>query len=471
MILLTGATGSIGRRLLERLEAEGRPVRCLARHPGRVRATGAATEVVRGDCLDERSLDAALAGMDTAYYLVHSLGAGARFEELDRLAADTFGRAAARAGVHRTVYLGGLGDDLHALSPHLRSRAETGAALRRHGVPVVEFRASIVVGAGSLSFEMIRALVERLPVMICPRWIDTPTQPIAVDDVVAYLVAALDLPAGEERVFEIGGADRASYGAMMASCARQRGLRRWFVRVPVLTPRLSGLWLGLVTPAQARVGRSLVEGLRNATVVRSDAARRTFPAIVPCGLDEAMARALADGQDPHLKVDTRIVEVDAAPAHAFAPIRRIGGATGWYYGSLLWTIRGWIDRAMGGVGMDRPRRDAEHCRPGDVIDGWTVVAYEPDRRLRLSADLKLPGRGWLEFEVTPLDGGRRSRIRQTATFDPRGLLGRAYWYGILPVHALMFGGLLRRLAARAAEEASAGGVSPASPPRAASHAP
>ena len=321
--------------------------------------------------------------------------------------------------------------------------------LRASGVPVIEFRASIVIGAGSLSFEMIQALVERLPVMICPRWVATLTQPIAITDVLAYLEAALDLPNnGDSPIFEIGGPEVVSYGGMMREYARLRGLRRLLVPVPLLTPHLSGLWLALVTPAQARVGRALVEGLKNATVVRSQTARDVFR-IEPMSLSEALRQAIEDGSRARQKVDTRMTEVDVPPAQAFAPIRRIGGATGWYFGTWLWSVRSALDRLFGGAGMQRGRRDPEHCVEKDVIDGWTVETWEPDRRLRLAAGLKLPGRGWLEFEVTPLDDGRRSRIRQTATFDPRGILGRAYWYAVLPIHGLMFRGMLRRIAERA----------------------
>jgi uncharacterized protein YbjT (DUF2867 family) len=383
----------------------------------------------------------------SAYYLVHSMAAGSQFAELDRRAAGNFGRAAARAGVRRIIYLGGLADDIGSLSSHLKSRAETGEALRSGGVPVIEFRASIVIGAGSLSFEMIRTLVERLPVMVCPRWVDTLTQPIAIDDVVAYLAAALALPESRGRVFEIGGPEIVSYGDIMREYARLRRLRRLLLPVPVLTPHLSGLWLALVTPAQAQVGRALVEGLRNATVVRSPAARTTFP-ISPMPLRVAFQKAIDEGGPSHWKVDTREVVVDVPPSQAFAPVRRIGCAAGWYFGNYLWKIRGWLDRVVGGVGLRR-RRDREHCVVGDVIDGWTVEAYEPDRLMRLSADMKLPGRGWLEFEVTPVEGGRGTKIRQTATFDPRGLLGRIYWNAILPIHTLMFRGLLRAIAQRA----------------------
>ena len=444
-VLLTGATGYIGGRLLRHFEEAGRPVRCLARNAERVQASRSTTEVVQGDCLDEASLDVALAGVESAYYLVHSMSAGTDFAEVDRHAAANFGRAAVRAGVRRVIYLGGLAHQTGALSSHLQSRAETGSVLRASGVPVIEFRASIVIGAGSLSFQMIEALVERLPVMVCPRWVATLTQPIAVDDVVAYLSAALELSGSE--VFEIGGPDVVSYGDIMRAYAQLRGLRRWLLPVPLLTPHLSGLWLALVTPAQARVGRALVEGLRNPTVVRSPAARETF-GIKPMLLREACIRAIEEGAANRHKIDTRLLVVDALPAQVFAPIRQIGGDTGWYFGDALWRLRGWLDTCVGGTGMPRHRRDPDACAVDDVIDGWHVEAYEPDRLLRLSAGLKLPGRGWLEFRVSPLGAGERSLIRQTATFDPRGLTGRLYWYGVLPLHALIFRGLLRRIARR-----------------------
>ncbi len=423
-------------------------MRCLARRPERLGATGPATEVVPGDCLDEASLDRALAGIDAAYYLVHSMGSASDFVEADRRAARNFGRAAARAGVRRIIYVGGLSDDSDSLSTHLKSRAETGDVLRASGVPVIEFRASVVIGAGSLSFKMIQALVERLPVMICPRWVETRTQPIGIRDVVAYLSAALDLPILASRTFEIGGADIVSYGDMMRQYADLRGLRRLLLPVPVLTPHLSGLWLALVTPSQARIGRALVEGLKNSTVVRSSDAREWFD-IEPTPLRAALESAIADGTRTRLRVDTRSTIVAVPPARAFAPIRRIGGASGWYFLNLLWRIRGWMDDWAGGVGMRRGRQDPDVCGAGDVIDGWTVEAFEPDRRLRLSSDWKLPGRGWLEFEVTPVENGKHSRIRQTATFDPRGLLGRAYWFTLVPLHSLLFRGLLERIARRA----------------------
>jgi uncharacterized protein YbjT (DUF2867 family) len=405
------------------------------------------------------------------------MGSTGSFEEADRRGAEHFGRAARDAGVRRIVYLGGLGESDPSLSAHLRSRHEVGDVLRLSGVPVIELRASIVIGSGSLSFEMVRALVERLPVMVTPRWVAVPAQPIAIDDVLAYLVAALDVDVAGNPVYEIGGADRVSYGDLMREYARQRGLRRVMIPVPVLTPRLSSLWLGLVTPLYARVGRKLVESMRHPTVVRDDTAARVF-GIRPRGLRDAIASALRNEDCAHAAtrwsdalsaagpvpqwggvrfggrlVDSRLARVAVPPAAAFASIRRIGGATGWYYADWLWRLRGFLDLLGGGIGMRRGRADPEALHVGDAVDCWRVEALEPDRRLRLRAEMRLPGRAWLDFEVTPAGGG--ATIRQTAVFDPVGLAGLAYWYGVWPLHRLVFAGMLRNLA-RAAEAAAPG---------------
>jgi uncharacterized protein YbjT (DUF2867 family) len=293
-VLLTGATGYVGGRLLPLLETKGVTLRCLARKPADFAPRAAtATEVVQGDVLDPGSLDAALQGVEIAYYLVHLMAASTDFEREDRQAAQNFAEAAKRAGVRRIVYLGGLGDDSSPnLSPHLRSRHEVGKILRESGVECIEFRASLVIGAGSLSFELVRSLTNRLPIMICPRWLTTPTQPIAVDDVLAYLLAAMDLPPGPSRIFEIGGTDVVTYGDIIREYALQRRLHRWLISVPVLTPYLSSLWLGLITPASAEVGRHLIEGLKNPTVVRDESALGALP-IRPMGMRWAIARALA----------------------------------------------------------------------------------------------------------------------------------------------------------------------------------
>ena len=468
LVLLTGATGYVGGLLLKALEECGRPVRCLARHPGKLRPeVGAGTQVVEGDVLDPASLRTAMDGVDTAYYLVHSMAGRGAFEEKDRHAAENFGQAAGEAGVRHIVYLGGLasGDEL---SSHLASRLEVGQILRDSGVPTTEFQASIILGAGSLSFEMIRALVEKLPVMITPRWVSTRAQPIAVDDVVSYLVAALDHRPDTPNVYQIGGADVVSYRGLMAAYARVRGLRRMMVRVPVLTPRLSSLWLKLVTPLQAGIGRKLIEGVRNETVVTENRAQEVF-AVQPKSVDESIRLALETEdkwfdqirwsaelaspppgrRDSRLKVrsralDTRVISVPHEPEAAFRPIQRIGGETGWYYADWLWTVRGVIDRLTGGPGMQRGRRDPEHLSVGDAVDCWEVEAIELGRFLRLRATMRMPGRAWLQYEVD--QDGPGSTIRQTAMFDPRGLLGRFYWALLYPLHVAIFSGMLAGVA-------------------------
>lgn len=478
VVLLTGATGYVGGRLLALLEGRGTRVRCLTRKPESLWSrTGPTTEVVAGDVLDPTSLVAGLNGIGTAYYFVHSMGANRDFAEEDRRAATNFAQAASAAGVRRIIYLGGLGNPDQKLSKHLRSRQETGDILRANHPQVIEFRASIVIGSGSLSFEMIRALVERLPVMICPRWVGVLAQPIAIEDLLAYLVEALGLPDGPSQIYEIGGPDQVSYGQVMHEYARQRGLRRWMIPVPLLTPYLSSLWLGLVTPLYARVGRKLVESLRNPTLVSNNLAGTTF-AVRPRSVREAIARALVNedhefaetrwsdalssGGPPRTwggvrfgsrLVDSRTTSVPVSAEAAFAPIRRIGGRTGWYYGNWLWSLRGFLDLICGGIGVRRGRRDPEVLRVGDTLDFWRVEVYEPLRRLRLQAEMKVPGRAWLEFEVTGDE--RQTTIRQTAIFDPVGLFGIVYWYSLYPLHQLVFSGMLRNIASAAVRASKA----------------
>jgi len=472
-ILLTGATGYIGGRLLSRLEVRGCRVRVLARRPEvLVGKVGPETEVVAGDLLDREGLDAALRGVDTAYYLVHSMGSSGAFEEADRRAAHNFADAARAAGVGRIIYLGGLGSEDEALSPHLRSRQEVGRILKESGIPLLEFRASIVIGSGSLSFEMIRSLVEKLPIMITPKWVQVMAQPIGIDDLLEYLIAGLDLPLDRVRIYEVGGSDRVCYADIMREYARQRGLPLHILTVPVLTPYLSSLWLGLVTPLYARVGRKLIESIVHPTIVEDPAALEVF-ALRPMGISEAVRRALAHEEQelwetrwsdalssagdprswggvrfgPRL-VDSRTRSVSVPPAAAFAPIEVIGGGVGWYAWNWLWQLRGFLDLLVGGVGMRRGRPHPTRLRVGDTLDFWRVEVIEPGRRLRLAAEMRLPGRAWLEFEVTGEGSG--TTIRQTAIFDPVGWLGRAYWYSLFPMHQLVFGGMLRGIA-RAAE--------------------
>lgn len=445
-------------------------VRCLCRNPetltGRV-APG--TELVRGDLLQPASLSVAFSGVDIAFYLVHSMNGGGQFEADEHEAAINFARAARAAGVKRIIYLGGLANG-GELSAHMRSRLETGNALRSSGVPVIELQASIVIGSGSASFEMMRALVERLPAMITPRWVNTSAQPIAIEDVIEYLMAASRLPATGNLTFEIGGADVTSYVGIMREYARQRHLRRWIVRVPFLSLSLSSRWLTLITPVYASIGRCLIDSVRNPSVVRSPAALATFD-IQPMGITRAIERALTNEdrgaaetrwsdartrsaggstmREPSrdLLVNEQTARVPLSPLQAFAPIRRIGGQTGWYFGNVLWRVRGLIDLMMGGVGMRRGRPDPEIPFPGSTLDFWRVEIYEPGKRLRLFAEMKVPGRAWLEFSVEP--DGSSSVIRQIAQFEPAGLAGVLYWHLLSPIHELMFRGMLRRIAAAA----------------------
>ncbi len=445
LILIAGATGYVGGELLKALLNGGYRVRCLARHPDALRAKALpGLEVVEGDVLDSATVRAAMAGVSSTYYLVHSMGSTQSFEEQDRTGAQNFANVARDAGVQRIIYLGGLGRSSGQLSTHLRSRQEVGELLKSVGIPVIEFRASVVIGSGSLSFEMIRALVERLPVMIAPRWVSVAAQPIAIADLLSYLIAALDHPIDSSAIFEIGGSDRVSYGGLMREYARQRGLKRLVISVPFLTPRLSSLWLALVTPHYVRVGRKLIDSIRYSTIVEDPSALTEFE-IRPCGYREAIGAAIkADRR--HLKIDSRTIHVSASPHDAFAPILRIGGNRGWYYANWLWQLRGWMDLLVGGVGLRRSRRDPDSLAVGDTVDCWRVEAIEPDHLLRLVAEMKLPGCATLEFEVTEDSTG--SIIRQTASFDALGLLGRAYWYSVLPFHHFVFRGMLQAIASR-----------------------
>jgi uncharacterized protein YbjT (DUF2867 family) len=464
-ILLTGATGYVGGRLLRRLEASGRHVRCLTRRPAAL-ATRVAdgTEVVAGDVLDAASLRRAMDGVEAAYYLVHSMETSTKFETLDRTAARNFAEAARAAGVRRIVYLGGLGSG-DRLSAHLASRQEVGAILRSSGVPTIEFRASIVIGAGSASYELVRSLVESLPLVIAPPWVDTAAQPIGIEDVLEYLLAALEREDRRSAIFEIGGAEPVTYAEIIREYARQRGLRRPLLRSPLLTPGLSRVVLGLITPVYGQVAGALVEGLRNETVVRSAASLEAFP-IRPRGVRGAVERALVDEDRDFAEtrwsdafpsaaaggvvptafgrrlVTSRVICVGADARDAFDPIQRIGGHTGWYAGNRFWSARGLLDTLSGGVGLRRGRRDAVDLRVGDTIDFWRVEAFEPRRLLRLAAETRIPGRLWLQFEIDPHDDGG-VEVRQTTVFDPAGCVGLAYWYLMCHVHHLVFGRMLR----------------------------
>ncbi|KUL38474.1 NAD-dependent dehydratase [Streptomyces sp. NRRL F-4489] len=486
--LVTGATGYIGGRLVPELLAAGHTVRCLARSPEKLRdhPWAGEVEVVRGDVTDAASVGAALRGIDVAYYLVHALGSGKDFEETDRRAARIFGDRARAAGVRRIVYLGGLtpaGVPEAALSPHLRSRAEVGRVLLESGVPTAVLRAAVIIGSGSASFEMLRYLTERLPVMLTPSWVRTRTQPIAVRDVLRLLTGCARLPADVSRAFDIGGPEVLTYREMMRRYARTAGLPpRLVLPVPVLTPRLSSLWVGLVTPVPSAIARPLTESLRHEVVCRERDLARYLPDPPGHPLDFGTAVTLAlqrirDAQvttrwcsaalpgapsdplptDPDwaggsLYTDCRDQRVDAPPEVLWRVIEGIGGEHGWYSFPLAWAVRGWLDRLAGGVGLRRGRRDAGRLRAGDSLDFWRVEELEPGRLLRLRAEMRLPGLAWLEMRAEPAAGGR-SRYHQRAVFHPRGLLGHAYWWSVSPFHAVVFGGMARNIAEAAAAAA------------------
>jgi uncharacterized protein YbjT (DUF2867 family) len=482
--LVTGATGYIGGRLVPELVASGHEVRCLVRSPSKL--TDAPwrgdVEVIEGDVTDRDSLDKAMAGIDVSYFLVHSMGGKPEFDEVDRRAATCFRDAAADVGVHRIVYLGGLGrDDDPELSRHLRSRHEVGRLLADGPVPVTELRAALIIGSGSASFEMLRYLVEVLPMMVTPRWVDNRCQPIAIRDVLRWLTAAADRTVAGNEVIEVGGPEALTYREMMQTYAEVAGLpRRVVVSVPLLTPKLSSLWVGLVTPLPAGLAKPLVESLINEVVVirppddPAVADPLSFRAAVEMALkrsadlqvstrwsDAALpGRSAADPlpSDPDwaggsILVDESTATSGAPVADLFATVAGIGGERGWYVTPVLWSVRGWVDKLIGGVGMRRGRRHPDELWVGDAVDFWRVEAVEPDRLVRFSAEMKLPGKAWIEWVIEPVDDGG-SHLTQRAIFYPRGLTGRLYWYSLIPFHALIFARMARRIAVAAEQRAA-----------------
>mgnify|MGYP005841125851 FL=1 len=467
-VFLTGATGYIGGRLAPRLLAEGWHLRCLARSPRKLRsrpwATDPRVQVVEADLADTSALADALRGCDAAYYLVHSMEvAGSDYIRRDRELATAFAHASAQAGVRRIIYLGGLGEMGDDLSEHLSSRREVEYCLADGPVPVTVLRAAMVIGSGSASFECLRYLSERLPIMVTPRWVSTECQPIAIADVLRYLVQCLRTPATTGQTLDIGGPDVLTYRQMIQLMAEALGLRRrLIVPVPLLTPRLSSLWIHLVTPVSYRVARPLAEGLKNRVVCRDDRAQRLMPGPL-MSVREAVNAALAEPQRGPLEsawadagvlpgdpdwaggkvfVDRRSTPVAATPTDVFDAVCRLGGEHGYHRGDWLWHIRGLIDRLAGGPGLRRIARDPGHPRFGDALDFWRVVGIDPPRTLSLRAEMKLPGIALLEFEVSSAPDGT-AILTQTARFKPRGLAGLAYWYAVLPLHGYVFSGMLR----------------------------
>jgi uncharacterized protein YbjT (DUF2867 family) len=486
--LVTGATGYVGGRLVPELLDRGHTVRVMVRDPGKIegRSWGRQVEIARADAMDAADVESALDGVDVAYYLMHSIGSGQGFAETERRIATTFAEAARRRGVKRIVYLGGMVPENEELSEHLRSRAEVGDILLASGVPTTVLRAGVVIGSGSASFEMLRYLTERLPVMVVPRWVHTRIQPIAIRDVLHYLVESAHMPPEVNRTFDIGGPDVLTYLQMMRRYAAVAGLpRRRVLPVPVLSPSLSSHWVGLVTPVPSGLAKPLVESLRNTVVARD----RDITEYVPdpagglLGYDRAVALALtrirtldvptrwssastagapstALPSDPDwaggtLYVDERVREVRSSPADLWRVIQGIGGERGWYSFPLGWQVRGLIDRVVGGPGLHRGRRDPDILLEGDTLDWWRVEKIEDGRFLRLRAEMRLPGLAWLELEVGPGGGDRTATFRQRALFHPHGAAGHLYWAAVYPFHGLVFGGMQRNIAKAAEQSAHA----------------
>jgi uncharacterized protein YbjT (DUF2867 family) len=480
-VLVTGATGYIGGRLVPELLERGHQVVCAARTPAKLdgRPWRDRVEVAKVDVFDRDSLDAAAAGCDAVYFLVHSMDGEDRFAERDRQAAANVRDACAAAGVSRIVYLGGLGRESDDLSEHLRSRHEVGRVLADGPVPVTELRAAIIIGSGSASFEMLRNLVDVLPVMTTPKWVGTRVQPIGVRDVLFYLCEVLEVPETAGRVIGIGGPDVMTYQELMQVYAEVSGLgRRVIVPVPVLTPGLSSLWIGLVTPLPTGLARPLVESLVNEVVVEDDTADRlmphetlTFRDAVSLALerikdlDVATTWASAGGavsvgpsgpEDPQdsdpdwsggtVFSDRQVVRSSASPEELFAAVCAIGGDRGYGERSWLWQARGLLDKAVGGQGLRRGRRHPTQLGVGDVVDFWRVEELDAPHLLRLRAEMRLPGEAWLEFRIRPGDDGHGSVLDQTARFHPRGLGGRLYWAALQPFHTSAFAPLARQLA-------------------------
>jgi len=474
-VLLAGATGWVGGQLLPLLARQSYAVRCLECWPEDLHGqVPAGVELVRADAHDAESLAAALTGVESALYLVHAQSLSGETAEPDRAAAKAFGAAARMAGVRRLIYFGGFG----APPTGEAGRESVAEGLRASGVPVMEFRASVIIGPGSLCFEMIRSLVERLPVLPAPRWARATVHPIAIGDVLSCLLEAVDLPADTHRTYLLGGPEGIRLDDLMRQYAQARGLRRWVVPLPGNLRRASILAVAMASPEYARIGRRLIDTLR---ADRDGAAIGLPPESVvrPVGVREALGQAirLEETQFKRVRwsravttdeavrrwggaryrnrfVDSRVVNVRAPVARVFATVERIGGTHGWYSTRWLWQLRGWMDRMIGGVGMVRGRRDPDRLEVGDVLDCWRVVALEPGRRLLLSAEMKLPGHGWLEFEVREAGDGRTTTLRQTASFDPLGLMGLLYWWLSWPAHQWVFSQMVRGLAAWAEQEGS-----------------
>ena len=470
-ILVTGSSGYVGGRLVPKLLNLNYSVRILVRNPQRIenKIWFKKVDVFKGNVLDQKSMIGLFDGVEVAYYLIHSMESKKDFVESDLKAANNFAKLASKAGVKKIIYLGGLADQTAKLSDHLKSRHDTGQELAKYNSIIIEFRANVIVGSGSLSFEMIRNLTERIPVMICPQWVFTKTQPIAISNVLEYLTEALTLNVSKNLIIEIGGKDILTYGEMIKKYAKVRCLNRYLIPIPVLTPKLSSYWVHWTTPLSANITKPLVEGLKNESIVKSDLAIKYFPKINLLSYTEAVEKAIlnfnkksietswtdslvsSNGNDSQvtsvlkegLIIETRKVKVNSSKESVFKIISSIGGDNGWYYANFLWSIRGYIDLLVGGVGLRRGRRHPSKLRQGDALDFWRVEKIVPNSLVRLKAEMKLPGKAWLEYEI--LENDSDIMLLQKAYFMPTGLFGLLYWYGLYPLHKIIFSGLINRI--------------------------
>ncbi len=473
-VLVTGATGYVGGRLVPRLRDKGYKVHCLVRNASRIEGRGwEDVTVLEGDVLQYETLLPALQNIDVAYYLVHSMAEGKGFNERDLQAAANFGCAAREQGVKRIIYMSGLGSEGDSLSDHLKSRHATGDKLRHSGVPVTEFRAAQIIGSGSVSFEMIRYITERMPVIFSPKWVKTRSQPIAVRDVLRYLVDCLMVPESAGRIIEIGGSDILGYDEMMRIYGRLRGLRRRIIIIPMLTPETCAYFLNLLTPIPTNIGRPLIYGLRNEVIVKDGTARRLFD-FEPISYERAIQLAIERNAEDKVEtiwsgslaslgetdqaevklsnvegmvMEKRQIVIQASAGSVYGSVISLGGHNGWLYANPLWGLRALLDRLFGGVGY-RGRRCYLELRVGDPVDFWRVEEikeYKDTHLVRLRSEMKMPGKGWLQYEISPMDE-QKVLIIQTAFYEPRGLMGHLYWYALYPVHKFIFSGMIQALA-------------------------
>ena len=481
LYLVTGASGYVGGRLVRDLLQDGWAVRILVRDRRKISGQPWAdsVDVVEGNANNVQDLERALIGVHTAYYLLHSINAGTQFDEVEAEMAKNFADASSKCGVSQIIYLGGIANDENR-SRHLTSRMNTGTQLASTSVPVLELRAGIIIGSGSASFEMLRHLTHRLPIMTTPKWVMNKTHPIAIRDVLYYLKGAAHLEKPVNKVFDIGGPEVLSYADMMQKFAKLSGLKkRWIIRVPVLTPGLSSLWIGLVTPVPTALARPLVGSLISEVV--ADPAK-SIDALIPkpaeglIDVETAISLALSkitthnvetrwsdatmptapwqkaqgdpDWAGEMVLRDHRVKITDVPAEQVWRQVERIGGVNGWFGSDFLWWARGVLDRFLvGGVGLRRGRRDPDFLRVGESLDFWRVEELEAGRRLKLYAEMVLPGKAWLEFTVTRENG--KTKIVQEATFNPRGLGGQLYWYAISPLHLFVFPTMIRNIVKKA----------------------